>query len=90
MNRIDAIREQLTAAFAPVTLEIGDDSALHAGHAGARGGAGHYRVLIVSEAFAGMNPIARHRAVYGAVSELMGSQIHALSIQARTPAEVSA
>ncbi|MCH9829300.1 MAG: BolA family transcriptional regulator [Gammaproteobacteria bacterium] len=89
MDRIAAIRDCLTQRFTPQQLDIGDDSALHAGHAGAASGAGHYRVHIVSPAFRGMSPLARHRAVYDAVSELMGREIHALSIQARSPEEPS-
>lgn len=89
MDRIAAIRACLTQRFTPQQLDIGDDSALHAGHAGAASGAGHYRVHIVSSAFRGMAPLARHRAVYDAVSALMGREIHALSIQARSPEESS-
>ncbi|MCJ9713838.1 BolA family transcriptional regulator, partial [Bordetella hinzii] len=62
-DRAALIRERL-APLAPSQLEISDESHLHAGHAGAQGGAGHYRVLIVSEAFAGLTPVARHRLVY--------------------------
>ena len=69
-------------------LEIEDESHRHAGHAGARDGRGHFRVDVVSAAFAGLNPIARHRAVYAAVGGLMETDIHALSIRARTPDEV--
>lgn len=90
MNRIDRMRELLDAALSPQRLEIDDDSHLHAGHAGARGGAGHYRVLIVSERFAGLAPLARHRTVYAALAALMPAEIHALSIRALTPAEAIA
>ena len=64
-----------------------DDSAQPAGHAGARDGGGHYRVHIVSERFAGLATMARHRLVYDALGTLMNGAIHALSITARTPAE---
>lgn len=80
--RVEAIRELLAAAFAPTELEVHDDSHLHIGHAGARDGRGHFRVRIVSPAFAGMAPVARHRAVYAALGDLMQTDIHALSIQA--------
>ncbi len=86
MDRLEALRERLTAAFSPLTLEIVDDSHRHVGHTGARSG-GHFSVRIVSDAFDGHSAVARHRQVYAAVGELMGTQIHALSIRARTPAE---
>lgn len=82
----DRIRERL-AALSPESLEIGDDSALHAGHAGARGGGGHYRLLIVAEAFAGKTTVARHRMIYDALGDLMRGAIHALAIRALTAEE---
>lgn len=85
-ERIEMIEQRLRAAFEPEVLEIEDDSAAHAGHAGARQG-GHFNVKIVSRAFAGKAPLARHRLVYGALGELMQTQIHALSIKALTPEE---
>lgn len=85
MSTVERIRERL-AALGPQHLEIGDDSALHAGHAGAREG-GHYRVTIVSERFAGLPTLARHRLVYDTLGELMRTEIHALSITAATPDE---
>lgn len=87
-QRVGAIRAAIEAALAPAALEIEDESHRHAGHAGARDGRGHFRVDVVSAAFAGLNPIARHRAVYAAVGGLMETDIHALSIRARTPDEV--
>ena len=84
-----ALREKLEAAFRPERLEVVDDSARHAGHAGARDGRGHFNVDIVSDAFAGLSPIARHRAVYAALGEMMTTDIHALSIRARTPTEAA-
>jgi BolA protein len=87
-QRVPAIRAAIEAALAPTSLEIEDESHRHAGHAGAKDGRGHFRVDVVSAAFAGLNPIARHRAVYAAVGGLMDTDIHALSIRARTPAEV--
>nr|WP_275584628.1 BolA family protein [Stenotrophomonas sp. NLF4-10] len=77
----------MRAAFAPQRLEVEDDSHRHAGHAGARDGRGHFNVSIVSEAFAGKAPLARHRAVYAALGEMMQTDIHALAIKAQTPAE---
>lgn len=84
--RVPAIRAALEAAFAPARLEIRDDSRRHAKHAGARDGRGHFHVEIVADAFAGMSPIQRHRAVYAALGRLMETDIHALSIQAAPPA----
>ena len=82
--RIADMRARLIAALEPDLLEIRDDSALHAGHAGAREG-GHYHVLVRSARFAGLAPLARHRLVYAAVGELMSKGVHALSIDARLP-----
>jgi BolA protein len=78
------IRARL-ATLDPVELVVDDDSALHAGHAGARSGGGHYRLRIVSAAFTGKSTLARHRMVYDALSDLMQSEIHALAIDARAP-----
>ncbi|GGD53641.1 BolA family protein [Pseudoxanthomonas indica] len=86
-ERVERIRQLLQAAFAPDRLEVVDDSARHAGHAGARDGRGHFNVEIVSLAFAGLAPLARHRKVYAALGEMMTTDIHALSIMARTPDE---
>ena len=87
MTRLDRIRAALTAAFAPLHLVIEDESHLHAGHAGAATGRGHFRVEIVAAAFEGQPALARHRKVYAALGDLMASDIHALSIQARAPGE---
>jgi BolA protein len=78
------LRSALQNALAPTLLEIRDDSAKHAGHAGAREG-GHFHVTIVAPAFAGLTAVQRHRMVYAAAAELMGRDIHALSIDARVP-----
>lgn len=75
------------AALAPLSLEIADDSAAHAGHAGARGGGGHFALTIVSEAFSGLSPLARHRQVYALLGDLIPGSIHALNIRAFTPRE---
>lgn len=85
--RVAAIRAAIEAALAPVALEVVDDSHRHAGHAGAADGRGHFNVDVVSAAFAGLSPIARHRAVYAALGDLMTTDIHALAIRARTPDE---
>lgn len=86
-QRVDAIRDAIEQALAPLSLEIEDESHRHAGHAGARDGRGHFRIDVVSAAFEGLAPLARHRAVYAAVGDLMTTDIHALAIRARTPAE---
>ena len=88
MTRIDRIRAALQAALQPTALEVVDDSHKHAGHEGARDGHGHFTVRVVSPAFAGKAPLARHRAVYAALGEMMQTDIHALAIEARTPDEV--
>ncbi|AER56212.1 BolA family protein [Pseudoxanthomonas spadix] len=85
--RLARIRAALESGLQPCALELEDESHRHAGHAGARDGRGHFRVRVVSEAFAGKLPLARHRIVYAALGELMQTDIHALSIQALTPAE---
>lgn len=88
-QRPQAIRERLEAVFGPADLDIVDESHRHAGHAGAADGRGHFRLRLVSSRFAGLPPLARHRAVYAALGELMQTDIHALSIDARTPDEAS-
>lgn len=71
----------------PDTLELVDESHLHAGHAGAQSGRGHFRLLICSPRFSGLNAVARHRLVYATLGDLMQTDIHALSIDARAPEE---
>jgi len=88
MNETTLKLEAKLASLNPSHLEIQDDSALHAGHAGNTGGS-HYTVIIVSDIFDGLSLIKRHRTVYDAVGDLMTNDIHALSIQAKTPAEYS-
>jgi BolA protein len=88
-DRIDMIRSRLTQSLQPTSLEIIDESARHAGHAGAATGGGHFIVHIVSAAFQGKNLIQRHRMVYDAVGNMMHTDIHALSIQAKAPQEHS-
>ena len=75
------------APLAPVVLDIADDSAEHAGHAGAAAGGGHFSLLIVSEQFAGLSRLARHRAVLDRVGDLIPLPVHALAIRAYTPDE---
>jgi len=82
----DLMTEALTARLAPVELELVDDSAAHAGHAGARAGA-HFNLRIVSAQFAGLPRISRHRLVYDALRPWMAEGVHALAIDARTPDE---
>ncbi len=84
-ERVERIRAALQAALDPQLLEIEDDSHRHAGHAGAKDGRGHFNVHIVSAAFEGKLPLARHRAVYAALGTMMDTDIHALSIRAETP-----
>ncbi len=86
MSTIDAMRASL-AALEPTVIEIIDDSAKHAGHAGAKSGGGHYRLSIVSPRFAGCRTMQRHRLVYDALGPLMKREIHALSITAKSPDE---
>ena len=79
--------EQKLAALDPSRLEIADDSALHAGHEGAREGGGHYRLTIISPQFSGKSTVARHRMIYAALDPMMQQQIHALAIRAYAPDE---
>ena len=86
-HRTDTIEKLLRAAFVPTELLVKDQSHLHAGHAGAREGKGHFDVTVVSEKFEGMSRIARHRLVYDALGSFMESDIHALRINAFSPSE---
>jgi len=85
-ERVNMIRERLEKTFSPQHLNIQDESHKHVGHASA-GGAGHFDVEIVADAFADKTLIQRHRLVYDALDDLMHTEIHALSIKASTPAE---
>jgi BolA protein len=87
-SRLERIRARLEAALAPAVLELGDDSALHAGHPGAASGGGHFSVKIVSGRFEGLKLVMRHRLVYDSVHDLMHTEIHALAITALAPSEV--
>ena len=90
MTVAETIRQKLTSAFAPTELVVEDESARHAGHAGARpGGQTHFNVRIVSDGFAGLSRVERQRRVYAALAlELRPEGIHALSLTTLTPAEV--
>jgi BolA protein len=83
------LKARLEAALAPVRLIVHDDSALHHGHAGAQGGASHFRVEVVSAKFEGLSRVARHRLVYHSCADLMLARIHALAIVALTPTEAA-
>lgn len=89
MTRTEWIESTLRQAFVPTHFEIVDDSARHAGHAGARSGGGHFQVLIVSERFRGQGRVERHRSVYDALGDAMRSEIHALALRTLTPEEWS-
>lgn len=82
MNPIDDYRERLQKALSPTHLELIDDSAQHAGHAGApRGGSSHFTLIIASDQFKGKSLVQCHRLVYEALGNVVGKEIHALSIQ---------
>lgn len=83
----ELIRQKLTTEFNPQLIEIIDNSAAHAGHAGARKGGGHYHVTIVSDAFDGKSLVQRHQLIYAVLAEMMKDQIHALGINALTSSE---
>lgn len=86
-GRVDLIRARIAQALAPAELEVTDESHLHAGHAGARDGRGHFRVRVVSDRFEGLRRLERHRLVYEAVGDLMATDIHALAVSAVTAQE---
>jgi BolA family transcriptional regulator, general stress-responsive regulator len=86
-DRRQQIEALLAGAFSPLHIEVIDDSHRHAGHAGAQGGAGHFRVRLLSEKFRGLPVLARHRLVYEALRPLIPNEIHALGIEADAPGE---
>jgi BolA family transcriptional regulator, general stress-responsive regulator len=91
MRTADIISQKLTDAFTPQSLNVMDESHLHAGHAGAReGGQTHYRVYIVSDAFKGKTRIDRHRMINSALAAELAGSVHALAIQAAAPGEAGA
>ncbi|MEM7765295.1 MAG: BolA family protein [Pseudomonadota bacterium] len=83
--RVALIRARLEQALEPLELRIKDQSHLHAGHAGAQSGMGHFDVFVRSKAFDGQNRIQRHQQIYAAVGDMMQTDIHALSIRALAP-----
>jgi BolA protein len=87
VNRVERIAAQLRSGLKTTSIELIDDSHLHAGHAGARDGRGHFRVRIVSPDFEGLRTVQRHQLVYRTLGDLMQTDIHALGISALTPAE---
>ncbi len=87
MSTIENIKQRL-AALSPESMEITDESDQHIGHEGAKGGGGHYQLLLVSPRFHGMTLPARHRMVYDALGSMMRNEIHALSIKAYAPDEI--
>lgn len=88
-DRIDRIRTRLVASFSPLECELEDESALHAGHAGAASGGGHYRLRLISARFEGQKRLSRHRLVYDCLHDMMHTEIHALAIIALAPSEVT-
>ena len=86
-QRMAHMKALLASSLAPLECEVEDESALHAGHAGAASGGGHYRLRLVSSRFEGLPRLARHRLVYDALHDMMQNDIHALAITALTPAE---
>jgi len=90
MNRVERIHQLLTLELSPVSLTIDDESALHAGHAGAASGGGHYRIRMISERFDGLGKLGRHRLVYDCLRKMMQKDIHALAMTLLTPAEAAA
>ena len=87
-QRISVIRARLEEALTPEMIEIDDESHLHAGHAGARDGRGHFRIAVISTRFSGLPRIQRHQLVYVALGNLMQTDIHALAIQALAPEDI--
>jgi BolA protein len=86
MHAVEQAMRTRLASLAPLTLDLRDESAQHAGHAGARpSGGSHWQLTIVSEAFRGQSPVARHRMIYEALGDLMERDIHALRIEALAP-----
>ncbi|MAA73791.1 MAG: BolA family transcriptional regulator [Salinisphaeraceae bacterium] len=86
-QRMQRMRERLSAALNTDDIQIQDDGHLHRGHPGARSGLGHFSAVIRAECFAGQSVLERHRMVYDALGDMMQTDIHALSVRARTPDE---
>ena len=90
MTTPERIEQTLRQVLSATEVHVEDESALHAGHAGAASGGGHYRVTVVSPLFEGKNPVQRHRLVYDALAEEMGQAIHALALTTLTPSQQQA
>ncbi|MES2537927.1 MAG: BolA family protein [Pseudomonadota bacterium] len=88
-DRLDRIRTRLVENFSPLQCQLEDESALHAGHAGAASGGGHYRLRLISAQFEGQKRLVRHRLVYDCLHDMMRTDIHALAIIALAPSEVT-
>lgn len=86
-DTLELIRQRL-GALEPQSLDLADESAAHAGHAGAASGGGHYRLTLVSPRFRGLDVLARHRLVYAALGDLMSTRIHALRLTTFSPEEL--
>jgi BolA protein len=87
MKTTDVIRQKLTTELNPTLIEIIDNSAAHAGHAGARKGGGHYNITLIAAIFEDKSLVQRHQLIYAALADMMVDQIHALGINALTPSE---
>ena len=87
-TQLDDIRTKLIATFSPTVCLLEDESAMHAGHAGAASGGSHYRLRLISEVFEGKNRLNRHRLVYDCLDDMMQHKIHALAITALAPSEI--
>lgn len=88
MTRFEKLRFKLTETLQPLECHLQDDSAAHAGHAGAASGGSHYSVKIICQQFEGLNRVSRHRLVYDAVGDMMHTEVHALAIVALAPSEI--
>lgn len=88
MSTTKKMEQRLHQALAPDSIEIMDESGKHVGHEGAKGGGGHYELVIVSPRFSGQSTVARHRMIYAALGDMMTREIHALAIRAFAPNEI--
>lgn len=87
-ERMARIRARIEEKLSPEHFDLIDESHKHAGHAGARSGAGHFDALIVAEAFEGVRPLQRQRMVFDALGEMMNTEIHAFNMQCKAPSEI--
>ena len=88
MTLIEDIENRLRAKLEVEAFQLHDDSEAHKGHAGAASGGGHFDLMLVSPNFEGLRRVRRHQLVYDALSDLLPTRIHALSIDARSPSEL--